>query len=74
MFHFEHFSLLIASWFDCVSPQDPDFPRATRQAFARAAIELRDRAATIKPNEAAEIILTLIVSHVRNVKHHRPDR
>ncbi|KAF4523056.1 hypothetical protein B566_EDAN013043 [Ephemera danica] len=60
--------LLVASWFDSVSPKDPDFPRATRQALAKVALELQARAGSIKPTEATRIALLLLISHLNKIK------
>jgi hypothetical protein len=61
-------AILITAWFDTLSPRDAEFPRSSRMAFSRAAIEVEVSVKKIGPVETARAVLILAISHSRRVK------
>jgi hypothetical protein len=61
-------AILITAWFDTLSPRDAEFPRASRMAFTRAAIEVEAAVKKIGPVETTRAALILAISHSRRLK------
>ncbi|XP_065340031.1 uncharacterized protein LOC135939512 [Cloeon dipterum] len=61
-------AILIAGWFDSLSPRDADFPRMSRVAFTRAAMEIETCVRRVTPVQAARAVLTLSIGHARRIK------
>lgn len=61
-------AILITGWFDTLSPRDAEFPRASRMAFSRAALEIEASVKKIGSVETVRTILILAISHARRVK------
>ncbi|XP_059470387.1 uncharacterized protein LOC132193625 [Neocloeon triangulifer] len=61
-------AILITGWFDSLSPRDADFPRASRVAFSRAAVEVETCIRKVNPVEAARAVLILAIGHARRIK------
>lgn len=61
-------AILITAWFDTLSPRDAEFPRSSRMAFTRAAIEVEVSVKKIGSVETVRAMMILAISHSRRIK------
>jgi hypothetical protein len=61
-------AILITAWFDTLSPRDAEFPRASRMAFSRTAIEIEVSVKKIGSVQTVRAMLILAISHSRRIK------